>query len=96
MLRRYLILGLFIITLVVPATPMNGAAANLFEDSTMPSIGVQLKMELSRDAAVQESHRTILQFDQQLTPQQIQFAESVGIEFVRRADSIVNVGRILP
>ncbi|MHA2002844.1 MAG: S8 family serine peptidase, partial [Candidatus Thorarchaeota archaeon] len=99
MLKRYLILGLFIISLGVPATPTNGASTNFISDLAGPSIGTQLKMALSRasnnqDMPATEVHRAILQFEQELTPQQIEFAESKGVEFVKRDGSIVNVGRI--
>ncbi|MHA2041466.1 MAG: S8 family serine peptidase [Candidatus Thorarchaeota archaeon] len=99
MLKRYLILGLFIISLGVPATPTNGASTNFISDLASPSIGTQLKMALSgasnsQDMPATEVHRAILQFEQELTPQQIEFAESKGVEFVKRDGSIVNVGRI--
>lgn len=97
--KRYLILGLFIISLVVPAIPTNGASSNFIADFVEPSIGTQLKMELSGESNTQdmpstEGHRVILQFEQKLSPQQLEFAESMGIEFVKRSGTIVNVGRI--
>ncbi|MFW9911268.1 MAG: S8 family serine peptidase [Candidatus Thorarchaeota archaeon] len=94
MLSRYLLLGLFIVSLIVPATPADVAAANIMPYSTEPSIGTQLKMELSGSTAIQESRRTILQFEHQLSPQEVEFAESKGVEFERRSGSIVNVGRV--
>ncbi|MFW9883173.1 MAG: S8 family serine peptidase [Candidatus Thorarchaeota archaeon] len=94
MLRRYLILGLFIITLVVPVAARDGAVPNFMVDSAGPSIGTQLKMELSGINAVQESRRTILQFQHQLSNREIEFAESMGVEFERRSGSIVNVGLV--
>ncbi len=38
--------------------------------------------------------RAILQFEQELTTHQLIYAESLGIEFERRGDSVVAVGRI--
>jgi subtilisin family serine protease len=99
MLKRYLILGLFIISLGIPATPTNGASSNFAANPAIPSIGTQLKMVLSGESATQdmpstEGHRVILQFEQELSPKQIEFAESMDVDFVRRSGSIVNVGRI--
>ncbi|MFX1438855.1 MAG: S8 family serine peptidase [Promethearchaeota archaeon] len=93
MLRHYLILGLFIVSLLVPATP-TASAADIKPYSTGPSIGSQLKMELSKGTVIQESRRTILQFEHQLSDQEIDFAESMGVEFERNSGSIVNVGRV--
>jgi subtilisin family serine protease len=97
--KRYLILGLFIVSLVVPTAPTNGASTNFTANFAEPSIGTQLKMELTGESNIQDmpttdSHRAILQFQQELSLQQIEFAESIGIEFVKRGGSIVNVGRI--
>ena len=99
MLKRYLILGLFLVSLVVPATPTNGASTNFTLKSAGPSIGTQLKVELSGKAIgnnmpTSDGHRTILQFEQELSLHQIEYAESMGVEFDRRGDSIINVGRV--
>jgi subtilisin family serine protease len=92
MLRRYLLLGLFIVSLLVPAAPTDAADIKAF--STGPAIGTQLKMELSDSTTMQEGCRTILQFEHQLSHQEIVFAESKGVEFERNSGSIVNVGRV--
>ncbi|MHA2310363.1 MAG: S8 family serine peptidase [Candidatus Thorarchaeota archaeon] len=99
MVRRYLILGLLIVSLVFPVTPANGVSPNPVTDFAGPSIGLQLRMELAKGVDGQShpadsGHRAILQFEQELSPRQIEYAESEGIEFARRGDSIVNVGRI--
>ncbi|MFX1270973.1 MAG: hypothetical protein ACFFAX_04745, partial [Promethearchaeota archaeon] len=51
-------------------------------------------MDLSESTVAQESRRAILQFDHQLSDQEIEFAESKGVEFVKGGGSIVNVGRV--
>jgi len=99
MLRRHLILVLFIITLFVPATPATHHFSVSLRENLAPSIDPQLRMALassSRESvpASVAGSRAILQFEQELTSHQMILAESLGIEFERRGDSVVSVGRI--
>ncbi|MFW9966455.1 MAG: S8 family serine peptidase [Candidatus Thorarchaeota archaeon] len=97
MSKRYLILGLFIISLIMPAAPVNHRTTVSLVETAGPSIGSQLMVELaasSSDLPISLGRRTILQFEDELSPQEIEFAESKGVEFVRRGSSIVKVGRI--
>jgi len=99
MLRHHLILILFVITLLVPATPAAQRFSMSLEQSLVPSIDPQLRMALASSSvsSVPESlagSRAILQFEQELTTQQLILAESLGIRFERRGDSVVSVGKI--
>jgi len=99
MLRRHLILVLFIISLFIPATPATRHFASSVREDAAPSIDPQLRNALASSSngpspASTTGNRALLQFEEELTPQQLIRAESLGIEFERRGKSVVSVGRI--
>jgi subtilisin family serine protease len=94
-----MILVLFIVTLFVPATPAAHHFSASPQEILAPSIDPQLRMALASSSkesvpAAIAGSRAILQFEQELTGQQLVLAESLGIKFERRGNSVVNVGRI--
>ncbi|MFW9944170.1 MAG: S8 family serine peptidase, partial [Candidatus Sifarchaeia archaeon] len=99
MLRRHLIIVLLLITLFVPATPATHRFSVALPENLAPSIDPQLRMALASSSEVPlpaslVGSRAILQFAQELTTQQLILAESLGIKFERRGDSVVSVGKI--
>ncbi len=93
MYQRYLVLAILVITTVI--LPTSFTATKVVSTTTKTDISLietQLQMAISKDGG--QGVSALLEFDNQLTPADIQAAERVGIEFVRRGSSIVNVGRI--
>jgi hypothetical protein len=92
MYRRYFILTILLVPLFLTPVSM---AARLELDSIVgiegPLIESRLRMEVKTSST---SASALLEFEDTLTPAEILRAESLGVKFVRRGSSIVNVGRI--
>ncbi len=105
MYRRLLVFILVLSTLHVPAIiSINSGHATLTDDRYQrPMIESQLKMEIRNldDTPLAGSRlasdygaSAILRFHAQLTPAEIQYAESLGIEFKKRGGQPVHIGGI--
>ena len=92
MYRRYFILTILLVPLFL--TPVS-VAARLELNSVVgiegPLIESRLRMEVQTSST---SASALLEFEDTLTPAEILRAESLGVKFVKRGSSIVNVGRI--
>ncbi|MHA1964839.1 MAG: S8 family serine peptidase [Candidatus Thorarchaeota archaeon] len=92
MYRRYFILTILLVPLFL--TPVS-VAARLELNSSVgiegPLIESRLRMEVQTSSTVASA---LLEFEDPLTPTEILRAESLGVNFVKRGSSIVNVGRI--
>ena len=93
MYRRYLILVILIAPVFIVPTSIAATRMILSPfDGTTPFIESRLRME------IQNSRETgtpaILEFENELTIDEIERAESLGLTFERRGSSIINVGKI--
>ncbi|MGY5860712.1 MAG: hypothetical protein RTU63_15195, partial [Candidatus Thorarchaeota archaeon] len=92
MYRRYLILTILLVPLfVAPASVVARLELNSMAGPEGPLIESRLRMEVQSSS---DSVSALLKFENPLTNSEIQLAENLGIKFVRRGLSIVNVGRI--
>jgi subtilisin family serine protease len=94
MYQKYLILTLLIV-LVIPfpfhtTSALSNIQSNTFADQ--PLIEARLQMEIAN--AQDRGAPAILEFTNPLSDAQIQQAEAMGIQFARRGNTIINVGRI--
>ncbi|MGY5871317.1 MAG: S8 family serine peptidase [Candidatus Thorarchaeota archaeon] len=93
MYRRYLVLTILIASMIILPTPTVFSATrdyNFDYDTTL--VETRLQMEIATDQG--QGVAALLEFDEQLTISEIGAVEALGVQFVRRGSSIVNVGRI--
>jgi len=92
MYRRYIILTILLLPLFLSPTSMaTHMELNSVVRTSGPLIESRLRMEVQSSSA---SVSALLEFKDTLTNAEILYAESLGVNFVRRGSSIVNVGRI--
>ena len=90
--RRYFILTILLVPLfIAPVSMATRLEVSSSFDSKSPLIETRLRMEVQSSS---ESASALLEFNDPLTNAEILWAESVGVNFVRRGSSIVNVGKI--
>jgi len=97
MYTRYLVIAILLtstLLVIPPATSLNSAIG---EDRLRPYVDSDLLMNLqSRVAGVGESTNcsALMEFQAELSSQEIAMAESMGLQFLRRGTSVVHVGRV--
>ncbi|MHA3963634.1 MAG: S8 family serine peptidase [Candidatus Thorarchaeota archaeon SMTZ1-45] len=92
MYRKYFILTILLLPLFVTSTSVaTHLELNSVQSLPNSSIESRLRMEVQSSS---NSVSALLEFEDTLTRSEIQYAESLGISFVRRGSSIVHVGRI--
>ncbi|MFW9870563.1 MAG: S8 family serine peptidase [Candidatus Thorarchaeota archaeon] len=90
--KRYLILVILLApAFFAPTSTATRIVLSPIEGST-PLIESRLRMEIQTSGP--KGAVALLEFENELSFDQIRAAESLGIEFVRRGSSIVNVGKI--
>ncbi|MFQ5831671.1 MAG: S8 family serine peptidase [Candidatus Thorarchaeota archaeon] len=100
MFRRHLILALLLVALFIPAAPAARQYSMVIQESNPISIEPQLMRMLSSSSVGNQifpdefSHRALLQFEEELSPEQLIVAESLGVKFERMGRSVISVGRI--
>ncbi len=91
--RRYLVLALLLASMIAmpaPADYTSTMQSTLNFDISL--VETKLQMEIASEEG--QGVSALLEFDDQLSVSEIAVVESLGVEFVRRGSSIVNVGRI--
>lgn len=92
MYRRYFILTILLLPMfLTPASIAARLELNSIVGAEGPLIESRLRMEVQTSSNVVSA---LLEFEDPLTPAEILRAESLGVNFVKRGSSIVNVGRI--
>ncbi|MHA2114793.1 MAG: S8 family serine peptidase [Candidatus Thorarchaeota archaeon] len=92
MYRRYLILLILIApAFIIPSSLATRMILSPF-DGTTPLIESRLRMEIHNSG--ETGSPALLEFENELTTDEIERAESFGLTFERRGTSIINVGRI--
>jgi len=91
--RRYLVLALLLASML--AMPAPAAYTSTIQSTLNFDISL-VETKLQMEIASEDGHgvSALLEFDDQLSASEITAVESLGVEFVRRGSSIVNVGRI--
>jgi subtilisin family serine protease len=95
---HYLVLVLLAFTAFIPVSSAmdNPIHSTIFSDGL--SIDPQVKMALSNGEYLGDekarNHRVLLQFEDELSEDEIMLAEGSGLTFERRGSSVVNVGRV--
>ncbi|MCK4566012.1 MAG: hypothetical protein KAU48_01760, partial [Candidatus Thorarchaeota archaeon] len=91
--RRYLVLALLLASMIAmpaPAAYTSTIQSNL--DFDLSLVEAKLQMEIASEEG--QGVSALLEFDDQLSASEIAAVESLGVKFIRRGSSIVNVGRI--
>ncbi len=92
MYRRYFILTILLVPLfLAPVSMAAHLELNYSNNPKGPLIEARLRMEVQSSS---DSASALLEFNDPLTNDEILRAESLGVNFVRRGSSIVNVGKI--
>ncbi|MGQ4910719.1 MAG: S8 family serine peptidase [Candidatus Thorarchaeota archaeon] len=91
--KYFLLLTLVASMLIVPSITTTHAVSLTPVRNQNLLIGSHLKMEISSQL-FHEPVPALLQFDTELSRPQLEFAESLGVRFVRRGSEVVHVGRI--
>jgi subtilisin family serine protease len=93
MYQRYIILLLLVATILpLPSLAMVRYSPQLVFGTGDPLIEARLKMEIA--SAKESGTSAILEFKNPLSEMEIVQAESLGIDFARRGNTIISVGRI--
>lgn len=91
--RRYLVLALLLASMIaMPAPAAYTSTIQSTLDFDISLVETKLQMEIASDDG--QGVSALLEFDNQLSDSEIAAVESLGVEFIRRGASIVNVGRI--
>ncbi|NHI90185.1 MAG: hypothetical protein EAX87_11730, partial [Candidatus Thorarchaeota archaeon] len=91
MYHRYVILAIILLPLFMTPAIVARPVVGLTARSDTPTVESRLKAEIQSSSS---GIRALLEFQDTLTNTQIIRAESMGIKFVRRGSTIVNVGNI--
>ena len=89
--HRYVILAIILLPLFMTPAIVARPVVGLTARSDAPTVDSRLKAEIQSSSG---GVRALLEFQDTLTNAQIIQAENMGIEFVRRGSTIVNVGEV--
>ena len=92
MYRRYLVLALLLASMIMMTAPSSSTSIQITSNPDSTLIETKLQMEIASEKG--QGVSALLEFEKQLSIYEIQIAESLGTEFVRRGSTIVHVGRI--
>ncbi|MDF1540520.1 MAG: S8 family serine peptidase, partial [Candidatus Thorarchaeota archaeon] len=99
MYKRMLLIFLILSTLQVPigSIAASSISANLVEATSTVTVESMLNLELAKhrtafSLADDTGVSAILQFEDELTPAEISFAETLGVNFKKRGNNVVHVG----
>ena len=86
---------LLLIVMVSPCLPCAAVVVSSDDSLVTALVDSKLSVELAPPSASRSvDTRVLLQFEHELSPQQIALVESLGVTFSRRMSSVVHVGRI--
>jgi len=99
MYSRYPVIAILLTSTLLVIPPVLSLNSSVHVDLSRPFVDSDLMMELESRSEVGDEEGSsactaLMQFQSELSPQEIAMAESLGVDFLRRGTSVVHVGRV--